>query len=256
MRLTCPNCRAQYEVPESVIPQDGRDVQCSNCGDTWFQARDLPEETATPPEEDFSVATQEPAADAGSNDDADTPEPRGQRGLDPELAEILRAEAEREASLRAQARANLETQPDLGLESAPRPEPQTDSSLSAPTEPSRVDATQVSAAMEQESRRGLLPDIEEINSTLRAADHNDAAQVAAAALTPRSNGSAGFQRGFFLAVLAAIALVLIYSNAPQIAAKLPQTDPWMSKYVASVDGARLWLDSKVATYVPTPDIDE
>ena len=38
MRLTCPNCEAQYEVPDEVIPDAGRDVQCSNCGDTWFQA--------------------------------------------------------------------------------------------------------------------------------------------------------------------------------------------------------------------------
>ena len=37
MRLTCPNCGAQYEVPDDVIPLAGRDVQCSNCGDTWFQ---------------------------------------------------------------------------------------------------------------------------------------------------------------------------------------------------------------------------
>ena len=38
MRITCPNCGAQYEVPDEVIPTEGRDVQCSNCGDTWFQA--------------------------------------------------------------------------------------------------------------------------------------------------------------------------------------------------------------------------
>ncbi|WP_420862285.1 zinc-ribbon domain-containing protein [Algirhabdus cladophorae] len=37
MRLICPNCGAQYEVSEDVIPQAGRDVQCSNCGQTWFQ---------------------------------------------------------------------------------------------------------------------------------------------------------------------------------------------------------------------------
>ncbi|SLN29270.1 hypothetical protein ROA7450_01252 [Roseovarius albus] len=37
MRLTCPNCGAQYEVPAEVIPEAGRDVQCSNCNDTWFQ---------------------------------------------------------------------------------------------------------------------------------------------------------------------------------------------------------------------------
>lgn len=37
MRLVCPNCGAQYEVPDDVIPDSGRDVQCSNCGHTWFE---------------------------------------------------------------------------------------------------------------------------------------------------------------------------------------------------------------------------
>jgi len=37
MRLVCPNCGAQYEVPAEVISSEGRDVQCSNCGITWFQ---------------------------------------------------------------------------------------------------------------------------------------------------------------------------------------------------------------------------
>jgi predicted Zn finger-like uncharacterized protein len=47
MRLTCPNCGAQYEVPDEVIPETGRDVQCSNCGDTWFQPhRDHIDQTA------------------------------------------------------------------------------------------------------------------------------------------------------------------------------------------------------------------
>lgn len=39
MRLICPNCAAQYEVDEAVIPEAGRDVQCSNCGHTWWQER-------------------------------------------------------------------------------------------------------------------------------------------------------------------------------------------------------------------------
>ncbi|WP_370281635.1 zinc-ribbon domain-containing protein [Pseudooceanicola sp.] len=37
MRLVCPNCGAQYEVPDEVISSEGRDVQCSNCGITWYQ---------------------------------------------------------------------------------------------------------------------------------------------------------------------------------------------------------------------------
>lgn len=45
MRLVCPNCSAQYEIDGSMIPDEGRDVQCSNCGHTWFE---LP-----PPSADF-----------------------------------------------------------------------------------------------------------------------------------------------------------------------------------------------------------
>ena len=39
MRLVCPNCEAKYEVPDDAIPDNGRDVQCANCGHAWFQMR-------------------------------------------------------------------------------------------------------------------------------------------------------------------------------------------------------------------------
>lgn len=37
MRLICPKCSAQYEVDDAAIPDSGREVQCSACGDIWFQ---------------------------------------------------------------------------------------------------------------------------------------------------------------------------------------------------------------------------
>ena len=37
MRLICPNCSAQYEIDATLVPDEGRDVQCSNCGKTWFE---------------------------------------------------------------------------------------------------------------------------------------------------------------------------------------------------------------------------
>ncbi|MEJ6709422.1 MAG: zinc-ribbon domain-containing protein [Amylibacter sp.] len=37
MRIVCPRCVAQYEVDESSIPQTGREVQCANCENIWFQ---------------------------------------------------------------------------------------------------------------------------------------------------------------------------------------------------------------------------
>ena len=71
MRLICPNCAAQYEVDDGVIPEAGRDVQCSNCGHTWWQER-AQAAAATP-----SVAeAEEPAAEAG-----EAPEPTAQPAM-------------------------------------------------------------------------------------------------------------------------------------------------------------------------------
>ncbi len=62
MRLKCPNCGAQYEVPDAVIPDEGRDVQCSNCGNTWFQAHPDRPGTETPKTTPASPPASEPAA--------------------------------------------------------------------------------------------------------------------------------------------------------------------------------------------------
>lgn len=78
MRLTCPNCGAQYEVPDEVIPETGRDVQCSNCGDTWFQyhpdhlpasADEAEQDIAQAPEPDLPPEDSEPEYDVTPQDD-------------------------------------------------------------------------------------------------------------------------------------------------------------------------------------------
>src|SRR6056297_2059498 len=125
MRLICPNCGAQYEVPSEVIPETGRDVQCSNCGDTWFQHH--PDHAPPPPAEDTPAAdphgwSEEPAEDAAGTAERADADPGGtaegpRRELDPEVTSVLREEADREKQAReAEGRAGLETQPDLGLE--------------------------------------------------------------------------------------------------------------------------------------------
>ena len=39
MRLVCPNCKANYEIPRDAVPISGREVKCASCGHSWFQAR-------------------------------------------------------------------------------------------------------------------------------------------------------------------------------------------------------------------------
>ena len=36
MRLLCPKCDAEYELADGIIPNAGRDVQCSSCDTIWF----------------------------------------------------------------------------------------------------------------------------------------------------------------------------------------------------------------------------
>lgn len=83
MRLICPNCGAQYEVPDEVIPTSGRDVQCSDCGDTWFQHHpDFPAQPEIPPtqdEPDWPVPEDSPTTEPDTALD-DAPEVRPEPG--------------------------------------------------------------------------------------------------------------------------------------------------------------------------------
>lgn len=36
VRINCPGCMVCYEVARELVPQGGRDLQCSNCGHEWF----------------------------------------------------------------------------------------------------------------------------------------------------------------------------------------------------------------------------
>ncbi|SLN66096.1 hypothetical protein TRL7639_03745 [Falsiruegeria litorea R37] len=279
MRLTCPNCGAQYEVPTEVIPTEGRDVQCSNCGDTWFQTHpdaepievepqpQIPDpepddlraaltgqERSEPapepePELDYTDEMYDDEQDDVVYEDDPMPPPTEEqgRGVDPAVANILKEEAAREAELRATE--TLESQPDLGLDDLPADE----STRRAKEARDRMavmkgeDPTKTDMPTDG-SRRGLLPDIEEINSTLRSGEQADGAG-ATTAVAPgpaKRKRKGGFMRGLTVAILFGALLALIYVNAPQIAQSVPQADPMLSAYVALVDQARVWLDAQVA----------
>lgn len=272
MRLICPNCGAQYEVSDDAIPEGGRDVQCSNCGHTWFQIS--PEvEAAMAAEaelfdapENMPASVTAPAVAPAPPPEPETPQPQPQpqpqaspaalprRSMDENLLAVLREEAEHEAKARRAAPARpLETQPDLGLDAAPAPAP-----TAAPTiSPSARRIAQLkgidldspasppaSGTARPASGRELLPDIEEINSTLRAS--SDRRQDAADGLLPiaeANRGKSGFRSGFVLMMIVAVGLVLAYVMAPKIMQQIPGSADAMIAYVAAIDAARLWLDA-------------
>ena len=113
MRIICPNCNAQYEIADDLVPAEGREVQCSNCGSTWFQegrARAAaaaapspsapvgpdPDGTGPAIPADASVAAESERGEAGP-----AAAPRRRRPADAAALDILRQEREREERLRA-----------------------------------------------------------------------------------------------------------------------------------------------------------
>ncbi len=268
MRLTCPNCGAQYEVPDEVIPEEGRDVQCSNCGDTWYQEHpDHPAARASgAPQGDEAPDGQypddaEPAPDDEGHDDhrervvPETP----RSGLDASVRDMLREEADREEELRAsEAAGGLESQPELGLEGGDEDdaarraaEAQKRMSLMRGEDPARPAPREDPAA--SDSRRGLLPNIDEINSTLKSDDgvtQHNALSTHIGDSPTRARQRGGFARGFAVSLIVVVVLALVYAKAPQISQVVPQVDPALNLYVALVDQARFWLDAQIGSLVP------
>ena len=36
MIISCPNCNKKFSISETLIPKDGRLLQCSNCNHRWY----------------------------------------------------------------------------------------------------------------------------------------------------------------------------------------------------------------------------
>jgi len=257
MRLTCPQCAAEYEVDAEMIPQSGRDVQCSACQHIWHQAPEgllsfVAEANSTPhPAPGARLADDE---DVDCDDD-DGPLPpldeaalaRRRKALDERLLAILREEADRETAARrrdGQADADGRPLPDAANDGPAREPAPIDADVGPvttmpPTMPAPNRAEGAEAPFIA-SRRGLLPDIEQIHSTLDGARE---AEAAARARRDRARGRRGFIAGLALVIVIAAAGMYGYLEAARLAADYPEAAPLLGQYVQSVDMARAWVQS-------------
>ncbi|MCB2134441.1 MAG: zinc-ribbon domain-containing protein [Rhodobacteraceae bacterium] len=313
MRLVCPSCGAEYEVDDSVIPDAGRDVQCSNCGHAWFQASaaqlraaasaetTAPETPEWTEETKGSEAESDPVEEAADDADTQSDEPETteaetedptepaasqpqsepdiaaktaeepqssgptpetgdgatgpgptpfirRRTLDDAVLNVLREEAAREARVRNAQGATLETQPDLGLTSAAAAVIQatdTPKDRVARTRGNVPPEEDEDALMSRGSRRELLPDIEEINSTLRATSERDGEAASLDAPETLRRRRSGFRLGFSVSLISAAILLATYLLAPTIAETFPGLEKVMTRYVHGIDKTRLWIDEKM-----------
>jgi len=223
MRLICPKCDANYEVDASVIPENGRDVQCSACGETWFQTKESEETAAAPQPRRVSrpVTRAEIQPPVAPPEEDETPQAEPQRReLDESVLDILREEAAREEIARA------EEQDVPGLAEAFAEQ------VGEETPPQEEEA----------HGADLLPDIDMINSTLQAdAEHEEEINEEEEATPVKSSG--GFRRGFTMMLLLIILAAVIYTSAPKIIELWPAGEPYLTAYVNWVDGLRASLDS-------------
>lgn len=363
MRLTCPNCGAQYEVPDDVIPSGGRDVQCSNCGSTWFQDAaetqltekgdpvapqadgkditasadaqtapdpfeeveppdlrldDQPDPDETPPSEVSAPAAEQdddfPEHDDVTDDLADeerdnagndwnlehdprwdtpeapevqftedTPDTDAQnqladadddqaehddtddgddeygeplpsastlpRGLDASITDVLRQEADHESRARlAEENQTLETQTEMGLD-APDDEANRHAIQARARmrrlrgQPEETSPTPAPAA--RDSRRDLLPDIEEVNSTLRKSGETSRTAELLPVVAPNTRRTRGFRLGFAVALLIAVAALLVYSSHAELSQNYPAAAPYIERFVSGANASRVWIDGQV-----------
>jgi predicted Zn finger-like uncharacterized protein len=305
MRLICPNCGAQYAVDDRVIPEAGRDVQCSNCGNTWFQRhpdhdQDLAEELTWDPAQAAPAA--EPEHPRPSEGDAERPpepaadreaEPEGDAtqgveavetaGAEPEAAQapsngaepdlsgidlpprrhvdesvlsVLREEAEREHAARRAESGTSEYQPDLGVPPPDVGPHHGTAEYSEPAEPYGEDDgdAELKRALRASQRRGRLPDVEQITSTLEPSE----AEAIVRAEDPRARRQRrrGARIGYGLAFLAFGLAALVYTRSERIAYAVPETAASLGHYVESVDAGRLWLDRTLRGFGPSDNENE
>jgi predicted Zn finger-like uncharacterized protein len=280
MRLICPNCSARYEVPADVIPAEGRDVQCSNCQETWFQTHPDTEpqtdvtqtlkehfaqtepEAAPIPEQSDAVSETDPIdyeferaldqeLDTIAEDDPDvapapaiTHEP-SKREIDPSVADILREEAQREREQRAAE--TFEHQDEFALDTdEPTSDPQP--KKSGYIDPKLDDLDEMykdTASDAPASRRDLLPDIEEINSTLR----RDKKSANRDEPETQAQKNASGRRGFRAAIILLLLALAVYAYADLIISNVPQLAPYLDAYVAQIDQWRAALSDQTSGFL-------
>ncbi|WP_234416961.1 zinc-ribbon domain-containing protein [Loktanella sp. Alg231-35] len=245
MRLICPNCSAEYDVADDVIPQGGRDVQCSSCTKTWFQTDKA---VVPPPETPSGLLTPAPksegkSVEAGAPTDAATSE---RKPLDSAVADILRQEAARDG--KGPAATTKEEPAPARTEKVDAD--QTRQRIASMTQqeggtPSGADGAVAAEAAGAAANLRTVPDINEINAALRArAEANDTSGLTANEKEEAQHRQ-GFRRGFFWVLILIAILILPYVFAEQITENLPQTQPIMASYVLTVDQLRVWLEVQV-----------
>lgn len=246
MRITCPNCLAQYDIDDTLLPKGGREVQCSACDHIWFQTPSRPKAESAraiePAPEPAGQAETEPAPSPAisppETEDA-PPQDKSARKLDPAVADVLREEAAFEDEQRRKEAEGLHSQPELGLMGG-APWPAAKPPPSDPANPEH-EASDVSARTAHS-----FPDIEDVSATLEPVDarrRQGSAEGAPDHTLPQTAQARrrSFLSGFALPLIIAGLGLAAYVWAEDLSQLAPPLQEPLAAYVALVDQGRAAL---------------
>ena len=273
--VQCSNCgHAWFQIhADAESAQEAEDALFGEApvADAASVAGPTPPEPAQVEPAQVEPTQAAPMVDAAGSDtagvDADPPvddavqQPVAARqSLAESVLSVLREEAARETAVRREegpvdAFGSVEMQPDLGLQDVAQSGPTsaaarhiarlkgTEPDVEASPDLSAEPDIAFEAGPRATARRDLLPDIEEINSTLRAnADRAKDADDEIEALPNLRPKRGGFRSGFVLMMILAVVFAMAYIMAPRIIAQISGSAPTLRVYVSAVDAGRLWLD--------------
>lgn len=208
IRLTCPECGAEYRVDDRAIPVAGRDVECSSCGHGWHQPGAAGPARPAPA----------PAPEGGG--------PRLNRPLSESVLSVLREEADLARRQRGDAPAEIEDASTILASDPPMAGPAPSRHIN--DRPQRPADT--------------APPQDRLEATVnRTTPHGHGLTVAPVHEAEAGAGDrSGYAKGFALATAIAAALTLVYVLAPKEADR-----GQLAAFRIAVDDGRVWLHQQV-----------
>lgn len=203
MLIKCPNCNAQYEVPNDIIPAAGRDVQCSSCSKTWF-VTSLSGKKSTK-----DKVSKYESLEKGNLSKFETTESfltdKSNKEVDRDVLEILREEADREIQARLRDGDGVDTTKKLSNKRA--------------------------------INKKALPDNIEIGTTL-----DEAPDTSATIKGPSKSKITSGKIGFIIGLVIIVLCWAIYTYDASITQSVPQTAIYIDIFKSYVDYMQIARD--------------
>jgi predicted Zn finger-like uncharacterized protein len=252
MRLTCPNCAATYDLPEDRVPAGGGHVQCSACHTRWF-ARAAPAPERLSEDEiitrlETRAARPRLAAEGARRPFGETQTPRPD--LDPPAAQAMGDAPAAETTGEAPVLRATAGEPSLRVTdqavAAPAAMAETPRAAQAPA-PILFPAADRPAPAAELGKEGSPP-VPPTPLRPRQAERFETLKPARKAPEPvraRSRRRGRFALGLLLALVLTGAGLAAYLRPESVTARAPTAAPVLDGYVARVDAARGWIETRL-----------